>query len=471
MQRQSRVGHQTFQKNLEVENATQTMLMNTTTEKPVRLYKKTDNFTQLYELYAQSTCSDLTLQLYDEMLLCNGAATTEPWLTIQTHRFVLCANSAYFQKLLVQQSPCLRLYIALDGMEQAMLRHFFGLFYLPRLDERSLTPQEVQFLDENVLYMYKLAHYFSFQALANYCERRIFESMNCEHFKAVLNFCLDGGGLVQPRRVIAERLGIYTHMLQWYKCCIEHTPYLPVSPPPRRNSGSESSSSDDPGTPRLSVTYYSCNKEEILDEMTQAVPEIEQYCLVPQKTVVPLTAWHTRLQYYRRCCLHCLNGTRQCIGLSVKPCSSSQSVNMGSLKKRYANGYEHFHFSLKRVDRDWFLELQRQQQPLHPKRTGRPQHPVTEELCFESDSTSRYQCVTSVELLSAVATERLTTQSALLQSLSMPLHLCAVPLHKPKHCYVGKCDNCRNKQPLYILICRVDLYRTTSQQDQGMDVT
>jgi hypothetical protein len=475
------------------------------TSRPSRLYKKTENFAQLHELYKQAQCSDVTLQIYDEAQCAMPVEQQQCWLSVQTHKLILCANSAYFRQLLARQpaASVLRLYVSLGGIEHDMLRHFFGLFYLNVLDERHLTAEELLFLDENVLYMYKLAHFFSFDALASYCERRIFESMNVEHFKEVLNFCLIGGGDTQqlqqqqqPHRVIPERLSIYTHMLQWYKCCIEHTPYMSLTP--RRNSGSDSSNESDdfssgsssssssscngnspPPPQQLSVTYYSCNKEEILDEMVQAVPDLERHCLLPQKTVQYMTDFHTRLYYYRRCCHYCLNGTRtpqqmapQCTVFSTKP---SHYVNMGVIKKRYGNGHESYHFSLKRVDQDWFLEMHRTQQPLHPKKRARMQPPVVEEMHFESGGGSnnsddcRYQCITSVELLSAKATERQEAQTPHTTGLSVPQQLCGLRLHKPKHCYVGKCDNCRNKQPLYIVVCRVDVHRTP-QSNGEMEV-
>jgi hypothetical protein len=297
--------------------------------------------------------------------------------------------------------------------------------------------------------------------------------MNVEHFKEVLNFCLvPSSGGTATHSVIPERLSIYTHMLQWYKCCIEHTPYMPVTPPPRRNSGSDSSSDDSgSGSPvtQLSVTYYSCNKEEIIDEMTQVVQDLERHRLMPQKSVQRVSLWHTRLSYYRRVCHFCLNGSTrspdqlslpQCTVFSLKP---SHYVNLGAIKKRFNNGCESYHFNLKRVNQDWFLEMYRTQQAPHSRHT---QMPVEEEMHFEGGGETRYQCVTSVEMLSAKATERQTSQTALLPSLSSPLHLCNLTPHKPKHCYVGKCDNCRNKQPLYIIICRVDIHRSAQQSNE-----
>jgi hypothetical protein len=500
-------------------------------ESIIHKQKKSENFGNLLNLHCTNECSDLFLDVYNQKSDCFSHCGDFQF-SIETHRFMLISASNYFRKRLGpshlnqelgsrENKQTLSLYLNFSlGLEESVVRLFFSLFYVNRFDADHLNiripNQEATLLElikSNILVLYQLAIFFYFDALTAYCEAELFGSMTLEYFTALTTFCLIKNEYTGRYAIIDERVKIYARLIEWYVCCIEHTPYTELLNTTSRGQ-------------KCNRRYFSCNKEELLNELLTSVDNI-QACRIPTKSHTNFDNFtRTHIEYYRKICNACLNDNKTSYAYQ-----GFYYINFGTLKKYYRNGHEQHFFRLKKR-RTLFgpdqnvLEMSMKriyyQEAIHVRKKQRraslpglemlvdsnadaeganieveeeddPSYANTgnstteeeeeeeeeneeEEIQEEEehdilissklnleemakDLTCLYECKSQISLLSRKVKKDLTSCEYMMKDFSMPSEISDFEVHEPKHCYEAKCDTCCQKAPVYIIQLALQLSR------------
>ncbi len=308
------------------------------------------NLQKLGVLFNNSCLSDLVIHIFDE-------ETGEKKLSLASHRLVLYAASEYFRIIFENQkrdSPFAplngNLNITLNfshGLEKEVVELMFRLFYVPVFDTTQLDTEQIKTINLHILYLYQLSLRFTFDALTVYCEELLFANMTLGYFGLLTEFCLTKNEKIGRFSIISERISIYSRLMQWYQCCIDHTDYsnLLTTTVMTGTTNTPVSNNNNNDTPmRYNRQYLSCNKEEILRDMMNLVDNIHQ-CQIPTKNhTIGINRESMKIDYYRRICHDCLaNNTKR-----AKTYQNYYYINFGTLKKYYSNGSEQYSFRLKK---------------------------------------------------------------------------------------------------------------------------
>jgi|WetSurMetagenome_2_1015567.scaffolds.fasta_scaffold29695_4 hypothetical protein len=309
------------------------------------------NLQKLGVLFNNSCLSDLIIHIYDE-------ETGEKKLSLASHRLVLYAASEYFRIIFETQkknSPFAvldgNLSITLNfshGLEKEVVELMFRLFYVPVFDSNQMDSDQIKTINHHILYLYQLSLRFTFDALTVYCEELLFANMTLGYFGLLTEFCLVKNEETGRFSIINERISIYSRLMQWYQCCIDHTDYSNLLTTTVMTT-SNNNHSDTPT--RYNRQYLSCNKEEILRDMMNLVDNIQQ-CQIPVKNhTISANRESMKIDYYRRICHDCLSNSNK----KAKTYQNNYYINFGTLKKYYSNGYEQYSFRLKKRNQQKYL--------------------------------------------------------------------------------------------------------------------
>jgi len=390
----------------------------------------------MMQLFDSGLYADVTLRF------CDVTAGDER-LCLRVHRSVLFASQIdYFRRLIAVQYTQANLDVLSVHMDFAqftpqMVATLVRLIYTERLSRRTLGDELNTYVNENLLHFYQLALFFTFDALQQFCLKRLSQQMCASLFEVLTEFCLMtdstdaassfGGG--SPRYYVPhEKMPLYQRMIRWRHHCADKQPHLDIA-----GSGSDSSGE---------------RTEPLLVEHERHVTNFP-FDRLPQKRI---DRQAQRVSYHRSLC-------RRCLASKETPFYNLYMIKLGRLALSDHSVACEFSLARDRSAADRFalwLKYDAAASSTTHSSSGSSDddHMSVEYSGSGSDEMQRLR--TSLRFFSKrVDEEPLCAQS------SVPLgtygEVLSFVLPDRHHCYEAQCGGCQQRKSVYIIEITVDI--------------